>query len=54
MTAVNSSSETTPVARLVYQSAVEELIPLTISMMGQQAQQDIQGSSEAALRTVFG
>ena len=31
MTAVSSSSATTPVARLVYQSAVEELIPLTIS-----------------------
>ena len=31
ITAVSSSSATTPVARLVYHSAVEELIPLTIS-----------------------
>jgi hypothetical protein len=54
MTAVSRSSETTPVARLVYQSAVEELIPLTIARIGQQAQQGIQGSSEVALRTVFG
>ena len=30
ITAVSSSSATTPVARLVYHSAVEELIPLTI------------------------
>ena len=30
ITAVSSSSATTPVARLAYQSAVEELIPLTV------------------------
>ncbi len=31
MTAVSSTSATTPVARLAYQNTVEELIPLTCS-----------------------
>jgi hypothetical protein len=41
MTAVSSSSATTPVARLAYQSAVEELIPLTISRMRHVTEQGI-------------
>src|SRR5580692_9058948 len=53
ITAVSSSSETTPVARLAYQSTVWELIPLTLISIGHQAKGGIQGGYEAALRNVF-
>jgi hypothetical protein len=42
------------VARLVYQNAVEELIPLTISRMACVAKQQVQGASAAALSHVLG
>src|SRR5215468_1818089 len=52
ITAVSSSSATTPVARLAYQSAVEELIPLTLIRIRDQAKRRIHGGYEAALRNV--
>src|SRR6202034_3122037 len=49
ITAVSSSSATTPVARLAYQNAVDELIPLTMSSIGHQAKRRVHDCSELAL-----
>src|SRR5690242_20544285 len=48
-TAVVSSSATTPVARLAYHNAVEELIPLTSSSIDHKAQRSIEEHSEHTL-----
>src|SRR6516164_8154423 len=48
-TAVISSSATTPVARLAYHNAVEELIPLTFSSIVHKAQRSIERHSEQTL-----
>src|SRR5215470_14803518 len=48
-TAVSSSSATTPVARLAYHNAVEELIPLTFSSIVDKAKRSIEGHSEHSL-----
>src|SRR5215472_11090252 len=53
-TAVMSSSATTPVARLAYHSAVEELIPLTFSSIAHLVQRSIESRYEQALNRLSG
>lgn len=54
ITAVSNSNETAPVARLTYQSAVEELISLTSSRIGNVDRREVRGGSERALQSAFG
>ena len=54
MTAVSNSNATAPVPRLTYQSAVEELISLTSSRIGDVDRREVRDGSERTLQLVFG